>query len=168
MNRVEGMNSKQCTVSPNRTHFYEIINCLYCGKIRPDLESQEQAEDLSLCKACGKMAHHTAENCPTKKQAEMVLEPSIVDWQDNNSPTPKAEGWEDKRTLAHKYESGRNYGYKIGYEAGRKLIGKNKRCWFNKGVREGQEEERERIWKWAIGGGITDKKSFVALRDFLK
>ncbi len=46
----------------------------------------------------------------------------------------------------------------------RKFIGQGKREWFTKGYREGQET----IWRWAVNNGITDKKSFIALRNFIK
>lgn len=34
--------------------------------------------------------------------------------------------------------------------------------------KEVREQERERIWQWAVNNGITDKKSFIALRNFLQ
>lgn len=32
---------------------------------------------------------------------------------------------------------------------------------------EVRKSEKDKIWKWAIENGITDKKSFVALRNYL-
>ena len=42
-----------------------------------------------------------------------------------------------------------------------------KQGWVEQGRAEGRRERNEEIWKWVVNNGITDKKSFIALRDFL-
>jgi len=136
---------KHCVVSKSGKHKYGVTislnKCLYCS-LQAETESMQNS--LNLCKACGKMTHHTSENCPT---------------------TPK-EGWEEKKIkeFREKYtyldRDGRNWSsmpsnvevfliqaIKDARAEERRFIGKNKREWYQKGIRDGKSELLYKISK---------------------